>query len=144
MRKHLHTVTLEAALLWVGVAYFLCMATAHVTDFKVPILFVYFDVPSTFYQNKIISFTCLTYATLFAFAATYGNTAPAAISMFTTALGLAHVNMSAALRTEMKKRDKDSKLKPGLVWYRRDTLAYWAQTVVIAGYGAVLAALYYY
>ena len=35
-------------------AYFLCMATAHVTDFKVPILFVYFDVPSTFYQNKII------------------------------------------------------------------------------------------
>ena len=137
-------VTLEAALLWAGVAYFLCMATAHVTDFKVPVLFVYFDVPSTFYQNKIISFTCLTYATLFAFAATHGNTAPAAISMFTTALGLAHVNLSAALRAEMKKRDKDSKLKPGMIWYRRDTLAYWAQTVAIAGYGVTLAALYYY
>ena len=31
-------------LLWVGAAYFLCMATAHVTDFKAPVLFVYFDV----------------------------------------------------------------------------------------------------
>ena len=45
-------VTLEAALLWAGVAYFLCMATVHVTDFKVPVLFVYFNVSSTFYQQQ--------------------------------------------------------------------------------------------
>ena len=137
-------VTLEAGLLWAGVAYFLCMGTAHVTDFKVPVLFVYFDVPSTFYQNKIISFTCLTYATLFAFSAIHENTAPAAISMLTTALGLAHVNLSVALRAEMKKRDRDSEFKPGVIWYRKDTLAYWAQTVMITGYGAVLASLYFY
>ena len=136
--------SLGASLLWVGVAYFLCMATAHVTDFKVPVLFVYFDIPSTFYQNKIISFTCLTYATLFAFAAIHENTAPAAISMLTTAFGLAHVNLSEALHNEMKKRDRNLEVKSGLIWYRKDTLAYWAQTVMIAGYGCILAALYYY
>ena len=46
--------------------------------------------------------------------------------MFATALDLAHVNISVALRAEMKKRDRDSELKPGMIWYRRDTLAYWA------------------
>lgn len=131
--------TLDAILLWSGVAYFLCMAAAHVTDFKVPVLFVYFDVPSTFYQNKIISFTCLTYVTLFVFAAIQGTTIPAAVSMLTTALGLAYVNLSEALHSEIRKRD--SELKAGLVWYRRDTLAYWTQTVMIAGYAIVLAAL---
>ena len=50
-------VTLEAGLLWAGVAYFLGMATAHVTDFKTPTCS--FDVPSMFYQNKIISFACV-------------------------------------------------------------------------------------
>ena len=137
-------VSLEVGLLWAGVAYFLCMATAHVTDFKVPVLFVYFDVPSTFYQNKIISFTCLTYTILFAFAALHGNTAPAAISMLTTALGLAHVNLSSSLREEIEKRDRSKELKPGVIWYRRDTVAYWAQTVAVAVYGAVLAAFYIY
>ncbi len=60
-----------------------------------------------------------------------GNTVPAAVSMFATTLDLAHVNISAALRAEMKKRDRYSELKPGIIWYRRDTLAYWAQTVMI-------------
>ena len=45
MRKYSHEaqiVTLEAGLLWAGVAYFLCIGKAHVTDFKVFVLFVYF------------------------------------------------------------------------------------------------------
>ena len=147
-------VTLEGLLLWVGVVYFVCMAMAHATDFKVPGLFVYFDVPSKSYQNKIIAFTCLTYATLFAFAAQHRNTGPAAIAMLTTAFGLAYVNVSDALRSEkpgkvqsMLKAGVEIKklgvvMKPGVIWYRRDTLAYWVQTVMIAGYGIVLAVLY--
>lgn len=146
-------VTLEGLLLWIGVVYFLCMAAAHVTDFKVPGLFVYFDVKSLVHQNKIIAFTCLTYATLFAFSAMHRNTGPAAISMLTTALGLTHVNLSDALRESRSKLPAMLKsgveipvvgivMKPGVVWYRKDMLAYWVQTAMIAVYGIVLAALY--
>ena len=37
-------------------AYFLAMSTAHFIGFKVPVLFVYWDVPSNHYQDMIISF----------------------------------------------------------------------------------------
>lgn len=146
--------TLEGLLLWAGVVYFLFMSAAHATDFKVPGLFVYFDVPSKSYQNKIIAFTCLTYATLFAFAASRRDTGPAAISILTTALGLAYINVSDALRSEkpgkvqaMLKPGVEIKklgvvMKPGVIWYRRDMLAYWVQTVMIGGYGIILAMLY--
>ena len=45
-------------------AYFLAMSTAHFIGFKVPVLFVYWDVPSNHYQDMIISFCAFTYATL--------------------------------------------------------------------------------
>ena len=35
-------------------AYFLAMSTAHFIGFKVPVLFVYWDVPSNHYQDMII------------------------------------------------------------------------------------------
>ena len=43
-------------LLLIGALYFLAVAIAHMLGTKVPLLFVYFDVPSYGYQNKIISF----------------------------------------------------------------------------------------
>jgi hypothetical protein len=39
-----------------GAVYFLAIAVAHMFRIKVPLLFVYYDVPSYGYQDRIISF----------------------------------------------------------------------------------------
>ena len=43
-------------LLSVGAIYFLAVAIVHMMGIKLPFLFVYYDVPSYGYQDKIISF----------------------------------------------------------------------------------------
>ncbi len=43
-------------LLLCGAVYFLGVAAAHMLRIKVPLLFVYFSVPSYGYQDRIISF----------------------------------------------------------------------------------------
>ena len=43
-------------LLLAGAIYFLGVATVHMLRIKVPLLFVYFSVPSYGYQDRIISF----------------------------------------------------------------------------------------
>ncbi|HEX8947945.1 MAG TPA: hypothetical protein VF790_03215 [Dissulfurispiraceae bacterium] len=43
-------------LLLAGAVYFLAVAIAHMVGTKVPLLFVYYDVPSYEYQDRIISF----------------------------------------------------------------------------------------
>ena len=43
-------------LLLAGAVYFLGVSVAHMAGVKVPLLFVYFSVPSHAYQDRIISF----------------------------------------------------------------------------------------
>ena len=43
-------------LLLIGAVYFMAIAIVHMLRIKVPLLFVYFDVPSYGYQDRIISF----------------------------------------------------------------------------------------
>jgi hypothetical protein len=43
-------------LLFAGAIYFLAVSAAHLLGLKVPLLFVYYNVPSYSYQDKIISF----------------------------------------------------------------------------------------
>ena len=44
--------------LFVGSLYFFLVALAHMFELKIPVLFIYFDITSFAYQNKIISFLC--------------------------------------------------------------------------------------
>ena len=114
--------------LWAGVAYFCCMAAAHFFGLKVPVLFVYWDVPFHAYQDKIISFAVVAYVCLFANAAMHSSGVPAAIAALgVTVLGLSAVNLSDAL----------AKVLDG-----RSTLAYWLQTGLIAVYFALLFGLH--
>lgn len=79
--------------------YFLAMAVAHYFGIKVPLLFVYYNVPFYAYQDKIISFAVLSYVGLFTVAAFNRSVVPAALTVLaTTILGLASVNMSSALQ----------------------------------------------
>ena len=57
-------------LLLIGGIYFLSVAVAHMLGVKIPLLFIYFNVPSYEYQNKIISFLSFGWA-VFMFAAAY-------------------------------------------------------------------------
>jgi hypothetical protein len=43
-------------LLLIGALYFLAVSAAHMMRIKVPLLFVYYNVPSYDYQDRIISF----------------------------------------------------------------------------------------
>jgi hypothetical protein len=60
MRK---SVTMLKWLLLIGAVYFLAIAVAHMLRFKIPLLFIYFDVPSYEYQDRIISFLSFGWST---------------------------------------------------------------------------------
>src|SRR3546814_18798692 len=81
------------------VVYFASMCAAHFAGFKVPILFVYWNVPSHHYQDMIISFSALTYAILFAGAAMIRDAMQLAlVALASTWLGHSAVKLSANLR----------------------------------------------
>lgn len=54
-----------------GGAFALAVSVAHFFGMKIPFLYVYFDVPSNAYQDKLISFTAFGWAMFF--VATYSN-----------------------------------------------------------------------
>jgi hypothetical protein len=116
-------------LYWINSVYFIAMTCAHWGGFKYPLLFIYYDVPSTAYQDKIISFCAGTYAILYISAAlnplTVGPTA--IIALFSTVLGLSAVNQSNDLRV--------------VIGEGASTQAYWIQTALIAVLAGVLTAV---
>ncbi len=52
-------------LLLAGFAYFFSMAVAHMIGWKVPGLFIYFDIPSYAYQDRIISVLAMGWSLFF-------------------------------------------------------------------------------
>jgi len=86
-----------------GVAYFCVMAVAHYFGIKQSLLFVNYDTSFYAYQDKIISFTPVSYIALFYSAANHPAIDPAALfALAATILGLASNNMSDALATVLK------------------------------------------
>jgi hypothetical protein len=59
-----NTTILKWSLL-LGSIYFLSVAIVHMIGFKIPILFIYFDVPSYVYQDRIISFLAFGWSIFF-------------------------------------------------------------------------------
>jgi hypothetical protein len=114
-----------------GCSYFVAMSASHWHQFKVPLLYIYYDVPSTGYQDKIISFCAATYAITFLQAARdpEGSSGLTAIlSLAAAVAGLSGVNLSSDLRSEI-----------GEV---KSTAPYWAQTALIGGLVTALSLLY--
>ncbi len=62
-----HTSVLKWSLL-MGAVYFFAVAMAHLLNLKIPVLFVYYSLPSYSYQDKIIAFLSFGWA-LFLFRA---------------------------------------------------------------------------
>ncbi|MCF8216262.1 MAG: hypothetical protein K9I59_05835 [Chlorobium sp.] len=59
-----NTIVLKWSLL-AGALYFFAVACVHLVGFKVPVLYIYFDVPSSVYQDRIISFLAFGWAACF-------------------------------------------------------------------------------
>ena len=115
-------------LLQVSVAFFACMGLAHFFGLKIPVLFVYWDPPFYAYQDKIIAFTLVTYMALFFGASRHLVMVPyALVSIWSTVIGLALVNMSAALAEATGSAS---------------TLWYWLITASFGGLACVLTALW--
>jgi hypothetical protein len=105
------------------------MAAAHFLGIKVPLLFVYYDVPSNHYQDLIISFCVVGFAA-FAYAASKNRSVvpPFLLAMSVVVLGLANINASAYLSSMMVGSST--------------TTPYWIQTGLIAVYVIWLITFY--
>ena len=115
-------------LLLICVVFFVCMGLAHFFGAKIPVLFVYWDPPFYAYQDKIISFTLITYTALFFGASRHQVMVPyALVSIWGTVIGLALVNMSSALAEVLN---------------GGTTLWYWLITAAFGGLAVVLTALW--
>ena len=57
--------------LYLGSIYFLLIALVHAFDIKIPGLFIYYNVPSHAYQNKIISLLAFGWSAFFYVTATH-------------------------------------------------------------------------
>ena len=64
MKKNTRNQTLRL-LLYAGALYFAAVAIVHALGVKVPGLFVYFNVPSYAYQDRIISFLAFGWSAFF-------------------------------------------------------------------------------
>jgi len=117
-----------------GAVYFFLVSAAHIAGIKVPVLFIYFSLPSYAYQDKIISFLAFGWA-MFLFSGFIGlkNNSLDSVKyiLFSGAgaiIGLSVVNISA----EVKELSSIG-----------DSLAFWLQTLFLFIYLLWLAVFYY-
>lgn len=84
-----------------GAIYFALVALAHGLGLKVPVLFVYFDLPSYGYQDSIIGFLCFGWSAFFFSAARHPENSRGAVLVAGVAaiLGLAAINSHTDFRS---------------------------------------------
>ena len=112
--------------------YFLLIALAHITSTKVPLLFVYFNVPSHAYQDNIIAFMAFGWAVFFFTASRdpQGNL-PLVRGVLIAAAGALAILSYTNLTTDFATLAPQAPIWP-----------FWAQTAVLAAISAWLLVLY--
>lgn len=119
-------------LLYAGAVYFTAIACAHGTGYKLPGLFIYYNVPSNGYQDTIIAFMSFGWAAFFFSCAAeplrHARPLHALLAACTVALiGLAAINLFGDIRI----------VRPGI-----DTGPFWLQWGLLLGYVAGLFVAY--
>ncbi len=118
--------------LWGLAVYFLLISLAHISGTKLPLLFVYFDVPSTVYQDRIISFFAFGWAV---FVATTAKD-PLSNLAFVRALIISAIGAVAALIYINLTTDFASYSTDIALW------KYWVQTAILATITLWMTVLY--
>ena len=114
-----------------GSLYFFLVSVAHVLGVKIPGLFIYFDVPSYAYQDRIISFLSLGWSILFWVVAYDPGRDKRLLNAVLVMGGAGVVGLGLINITTDFEALKDG-LQPGL---------YWVETAVLAGYLLLLVIL---
>jgi len=104
-------------LLFSGFAYFFSLAIAHMIGWKVPALFIYFEVPSYAYQDKIISVLAMGWALFYLQAALNPQGQRTIIRGLLVSGGLALIGLSVmTIQTDLHR------LNPAMnepyIWYQ--------------------------
>ena len=87
--------------LYLGAVYFLAMALAHTFCRKIPGLFLYFDVPSNAYQDRVIGILAFGWSLMFFQAAHSGLPVirkSILVLSFVAMTMLAHINLTTDFR----------------------------------------------
>lgn len=124
--------TLKWSLL-AGAVYFLAVSWAHFFEFKVPFLYVYYDLPSEVYQDKIIAF--MTFGWAMFFVAGYSSAKRMSLRSVRyivmagagAVAGLCLIN----LYTDFERLRPDAR-----------PFSYWVQTATLAAFVMWIAVLY--
>jgi hypothetical protein len=117
--------------LFAGSLYFLCVSAAHMLGMKLPLLFVYFNVPSYSYQDRIISFLAFGWALFFFTASTDPQKQSALVKAIliagaAAAAGLSAINFTTDFRT------LDPAIQPSIFWVETAGLfLYWLWLVIL-------------
>ena len=111
-----------------GAIYFAAIATVHLFGIKIPGLYIYYNIPSTQYQDQIISFLAFGWAVFFFTAAQNLHIFPSILVAGGVALAaLVNINLS----------NDFAALKAGAT-----TTPFWIQTFLLLLY--LLWLLYFY
>ena len=109
--------------LLVGSAYFLSIALAHLIGLKIPGLYIYFNVPSLAYQDRIISFLAFGWSMFFYAGARHPAVVRLVLIASVVALaGLVNINLTGEF---------------GSVTV--EATPFWVQTALLGGYVGWLA-----
>ncbi len=92
MAKNRYDNVLRISLI-IGAIYFACIAVVHFFGVKIPGLYIYYNVSSYEYQDKIISFLVFGWSIFYYTAANYYQIIkPLLIATFLAVLGLMNIN----------------------------------------------------
>lgn len=130
MRKNAATLKL---LLLAGAVYFFAVAIAHMFGIKIPMLFVYYNVPSYEYQDRIIAFLAFGWS-VFLFTASIDPMRNSIVVKAVLTAGLA-----AVLGLNVINRITNFQtLSPNI-----DPAVFRVETLVLSAYEAVLIVFYF-
>ena len=106
-----------------GSAYFLCIALAHLIGLKIPGLYIYFNVPSLAYQDRIISFLAFGWSMFFYAGARHPAVVRLVLIASAVALaGLVNINLAGEFGSAAV-----------------EATPFWVQTALLGGYVGWLA-----
>lgn len=110
--------------LMAGAIYFGCIALAHTIGLKIPGLFIYFNVPSHPYQDRIIAFLAFGWATFFYVASDDPVDHPLPVKAILLSSAVAICGLSG-----INAFSDFSSFSPSI-----KVLPFWAQTLLLLGY----------
>ena len=111
-----------------GAAYFVAVAVAHWMNLKVPVLFLYYNIPSTIYQDKGIGTLSFGWAVFIYAASRHLALVPAVLAAGVAGLiGFGMINASPEIA--------------GLAG-TQDVRTYWIELLMLAGYRGVVAVVW--